>query len=204
MIRVLVVDDHPVIREGVAAMIEHQEDMLVVGEAGDGRDAVDAFRACRPDVTLMDIQMPGANGIQAIATIMAERPDARIIVLTTYAGEGQAARALKAGASGYLLKSSLRKEMVEVIRAVAAGARHVDPEVAGKLAFHVAEGTLGAREVDVLRLVAVGNSNREIAEGLGIAEETVKAHLKNVFAKLKVADRTHAVTEAVRRGIIEL
>lgn len=204
MIRILVVDDHPVLREGIASLLEDEPDMVLVGEAGDGHEAITQFLALRPDVTLMDIQMPGANGTQAIASIRAEDPLARILVLTTYAGEAQAARALKAGASGYLLKSSLRKDMIEVIRAIHGGARHVDPDLAARLAFPAQDLPLGERESEVLRLIAVGNSNRAVANRLGISEETVKTHLKSVFAKLRVSDRTHAVTEAIRRGIIEI
>jgi DNA-binding NarL/FixJ family response regulator len=204
MIRVLVVDDHPLIREGVAALLDDQEDMMLVGEASNGKEAIELFRSLEPDVTLMDIQMPSVNGTQAIATIVADKPDARIIVLTTYAGEAQAARALKAGAKGYLLKSSLRKEMLDVIRAVHAGRKHIDREIAERLLFHGGGNPLGEREITVLRLVAIGRSNRQIAAELGISEETVKTHLKSVFAKLAVTDRTHAVTEALRRGIIEI
>jgi DNA-binding NarL/FixJ family response regulator len=204
MIRILVVDDHPVLREGIASLLEDEPDMVLVGEAGDGHEAITQFLALRPDVTLMDIQMPGANGTQAIASIRAEDPLARILVLTTYAGEAQAARALKAGASGYLLKSSLRKDMIEVIRAIHGGARHVDPDLAARLAFPAQDLPLGERESEVLRLIAVGNSNRAVANRLGISEETVKTHLKSVFTKLRVSDRTHAVTEAIRRGIIEI
>lgn len=203
-IRILVVDDHPILREGIASLLDDQSDMVMVGEAGDGHEAIAQFRALRPDITLMDIQMPGANGTQAIATIRAEDPRARIVVLTTYAGEAQASRALKAGASGYLLKSSLRKEMVEVIRAVHGGGRHVDPDLASRMAFQLPDLPLGERESEVLRLIAEGNSNRATAMLLGISEETVKTHLKSVFAKLRVSDRTHAVTEAIRRGIIEI
>jgi DNA-binding NarL/FixJ family response regulator len=204
MIRILVVDDHPILREGIASLLEDQPDMLLVGEATDGLEAVEQFRLLRPDITLMDIQMPGAAGTQAIIAIRAEAPAARIIVLTTYAGEGQAARALRAGASGYLLKSSLRREMIEVIRSVHGGARHVDARLATKLAFPSDELALGDRESEVLRLIAVGNSNRAVAGQLGISEETVKTHLKSIFAKLRVSDRTHAVTEAIRRGILEI
>lgn len=203
-IRVLVVDDHPIIREGIASLLDNQPDMMLVGEAGDGHEAIDLFRSLRPDVTLMDIQMPGGDGTQAIATIRAEAPQAKILVLTTYASEMQAARALKAGASGYLLKSSLRREMVDVIRAVHGGARHVDPDIANRLAFHAGTPALADRETEVLRLVALGHSNRTIGGLLGISEETVKTHLKSLFGKLRVTDRTHAVTQAIRRGIIEI
>jgi DNA-binding NarL/FixJ family response regulator len=203
-IRILIVDDHPILREGIASLLEDQPDMMLVGEAADGHEAVAQFHALNPDVTLMDIQMPGGTGTQAIATIKAKDPQARILVLTTYAGEAQAARALRVGASGYLLKSSLRKEMIEVIRAVHEGYRHIDPDVAQRLAFPDDDPALGGRESEVLRLIAVGNSNRAVASRLGISEETVKTHLKSIFAKLRVSDRTHAVTEAIRRGIIEL
>lgn len=203
-IRILVVDDHPLLREGVALILEDRADMLVVGEARDGAEAVERFRELRPDVTLMDLQMPGMNGLDAILAIRAEFPDARILVLTTYAGDVQAVRALKAGATGYLLKSSLRTEMLDAIQNVHRGRRHVHGDVAAEIARHVADESLSEREVGVLRLVAVGKANKEIAHALSLSEETVKAHLKNIFAKLDVADRTHAVTVAARRGIIEL
>lgn len=203
-IRILIVDDHPILREGIASLLEDEPDMMLVGEAADGHEAISQFRTLRPDITLMDIQMPGANGTQAIATIRADDPQARIVVLTTYAAESQAARALKAGASGYLLKSSLRKELIEVIRTVYYGGRHVDPDVAVRLAFPPDNPPLGDRESEVLHLIAVGNSNRAVASQLGISEETVKTHLKSIFAKLRVSDRTHAVTEAIRRGIIDI
>lgn len=204
MIRILVADDHLLIREGVAAILGQEADMQLIGQAGDGRDAIEQFRRLRPDIALIDLQMPDVSGIQAIATIMQEYPAAKIIVLTTYDGDVQASRAIKAGASGYLLKSSLRRDMLSVIRRVHAGARHVDPEVAGKLAIHVNDSALGNRETAVLRLVASGKANKQIASELEITEDTVKAHLKSVFAKLKVSDRTHAVTEALRRGFLDL
>ncbi len=204
MIRILVADDHLLIREGVAAILGQEADMQLVGQASDGRDAIEQFRQLRPDIALIDLQMPDVSGIQAIATIMQEYPAAKIIVLTTYDGDVQASRAIKAGASGYLLKSSLRRDMLSVIRRVHAGARHVDPEVAGKLAIHVNDSALGNRETAVLRLVASGKANKQIAGELEITEDTVKAHLKSIFAKLKVSDRTHAVTEALRRGFLDL
>jgi len=204
MIQVLVADDHVLIREGVAAILACEEDMLIVGEAANGREAIEQFRRLQPDIALIDLQMPEVSGMQAIATIAQEFPAAKLIVLTTFDGDVQASRAIKAGASGYLLKSSLRKDMLAVIRRVHAGARHVDPEVAGKLAVHVSDGALGNREIEVLRLVSRGKANKEIAGALGITEDTVKAHLKGAFAKLKVSDRTHAVTEALRRGFLEL
>lgn len=203
-IRILIVDDHPLLREGVAAILEDRSDISVVGEAGDGAEAVAQFRILQPDVTLMDLQMPGMNGVEAIIAIRADFPQARILVLTTYAGDAQAVRALKAGATGYLLKSSLRTEMLDAIRNVHRGRRHVQGDVAAEIALHVADETLSERETAVLRLVAVGKANKEIARALSLSEETVKAHLKNIFAKLDVADRTHAVTVAARRGIIEL
>lgn len=203
-IRILIADDHPVLREGVAAILEDRTDMLVIGEARDGAEAVALFGELKPDVTLMDLQMPVMNGVEAIIAIRANFPDARILVLTTYAGDVQAVRALKAGATGYLLKSSLRTEMLEAIHNVYRGRRHVHGDVATEIALHVTDDHLSAREVAVLRLVADGKANKEIARSLSLSEETVKAHLKNVFAKLDVSDRTHAVTVAARRGIIEL
>ncbi|WP_019830883.1 response regulator [Sphingomonas sp. PR090111-T3T-6A] len=203
-IRILLVDDHPVLREGVASILEDRTDMIVVGEAGDGAEGIARFRELRPDVTLMDLQMPGTGGLEAIIAIRADFPDARILVLTTYAGDVQAVRALKAGATGYLLKSSLRTEMLDAILNVHRGRRHVQGEVATGIAHHIADEQLSEREIAVLRLVAEGKANKEIAQALSLSEETVKAHLKNLFAKLDVSDRTHAVTIAVRRGIIEL
>ena len=203
-IRILVVDDHPLLRDGVSSILEDRTDMIVIGEASDGAEAVERFRALRPDVTLMDLQMPVMNGVEAIVAIREEFPDARILVLTTYAGDVQAVRALKAGATGYLLKSSLRTEMLDAIHNVNRGRRHVHSEVAAEIALHVVDDSLSDREIGVLRLVAVGNANKEIARALSLSEETVKAHLKNIFTKLDVTDRTHAVTVAARRGIIEL
>jgi DNA-binding NarL/FixJ family response regulator len=203
-IRVLVVDDHPVLRDGVAAALESRDDMLMVGEARNGTEAVERFRVLRPDVTLMDLQMPGMNGVDAIAAIRSDHPDARIIVLTTYTGDVQAVRALKAGAVGYLLKSGLRTELIDAIRDVHRGQRHVHRDVANEIAMHVVDEALTEREIAVLRLVASGQANKQVAVKLGLSEETVKGHLKNIFSKLDVADRTHAVTVAARRGIIEL
>ncbi|HSX56834.1 MAG TPA: response regulator transcription factor [Sphingomonas sp.] len=203
-VRILVVDDHPLLREGVASILEDRSDMIVIGEASDGAEAVTRFAELRPDVTLMDLQMPGMNGVEAILAIRAQFPDARILVLTTYAGDVQAVRALKAGATGYLLKSSLRTEMLDAIHNVHRGRRHVHGDVAAEIALHVTDDNLSEREAAVLRLVAVGKANKEIAHQMSLSEETVKAHLKNIFAKLDVADRTHAVTVAARRGIIEL
>jgi len=204
VIRILVVDDHPVFREGIAAIIDGEADMVLVGEARDGAEAIARFRDLRPDVTLMDLQMPGTSGVEAIKAIRAEHPEARIVVLTTYDGDAQAVRALKAGAIGYLLKSSLRTEMVDAIHNVHRGRRHLDRNVAEEIALHVVDEPLSDREVTILRLVAIGKSNKQVAGELGLSEETVKAYLKTVFAKLDVSDRTHAVTVAARRGIIEL
>ncbi|MGB3271220.1 MAG: response regulator transcription factor [Rhodanobacter sp.] len=203
-IRILVVDDHPVLRDGVAAIVQNQADMAVVGEARNGAEAVERFRALRPDVTLMDLQMPGMNGVDAITAIRTEYPGARIIVLTTYAGDVQAVRALKAGALGYLLKNSLRTELIDAIRDVHRGQRRVQRDVADEIALHVVDEALTEREIAILRLVAIGKANKQIGAELGLSEETIKGHLKNIFSKLDVADRTHAVTLAARRGIIEL
>lgn len=203
-IRILTVDDHPMLREGVASMIEAQADMVVVGEAVNGREAIESFRTHRPDVTLMDLQMPDMNGIDAIKAIRSEFSDARIVVLTTYKGDVQALRALKAGAAGYLLKSTLRKELLETIRAVHAGRRRIPAEIAMDIAEHAADDALTEREIEVLRRVALGNANKQIAAQLAISEETVKAHMKNILAKLSANDRTHAVTIALNRGIFEM
>lgn len=203
-IRVLCVDDHAMLREGIAAVLQAQPDMLLVGEAANGREAVERHRTLRPDVTLMDIQMPVMGGIEAVAEIRAECPCARIVMLTTYKGDVQALQALQAGASGYLLKSMLRKELLEAIRQVHAGHRHVPAEIARELAEHVTDEMLSTREVEVLRLVAAGSSNKRVAAALQVTEDTVKAHMKHVLAKLGAADRTHAVTIALRRGIIQL
>jgi DNA-binding NarL/FixJ family response regulator len=203
-IRVLTVDDHPVLRDGIAAIIQTQVDMGVVGEAADGVEAVDAFRKLKPDVTLMDLQMPKLDGVEAIKAIRREFPQARIIVLTTYSGDVQAVRALKAGAAGYLLKSSLRRELLETIRVVHSGLRRVPPEIANEIALHAGDEPLTEREVGVLRLAGDGKANKEIAWALAISEDTVKAHMKAIFTKLGVSDRTHAVTIAARRGFIEI
>jgi DNA-binding NarL/FixJ family response regulator len=201
-IRVLTVDDHPLLREGIAAVLEGQPDMIVAGVAANGLEAVERYRALRPDVTLMDLQMPEMDGIEAIRAIRVEFPDARIVVLTTYDGDFLALRAIKAGASGYLLKSMLRKELLETIRAVHAGKRRIPPEVAVGIAEHHTDDWLSDREIAVLRLVAAGHANKMIADDLGISEETVKSHMRNIMAKLTASDRTHAVTIAIKRGIL--
>lgn len=203
-IRVLIVDDHPLLREGITAVLESHADLQVVGEATHGAQAVAQFRACRPDVTLMDLQMPGMSGVEAITAIRSEAPGARFLVLTTYKGDVQALRAFKAGASGYLLKSALRKELVDAIRTVHAGRRIVPREIAMEIAEHAMDDALSERETEVLRCVSVGNGNKQVAALLGITEDTVKAHMKHILAKLGAQDRTHAVTIAIRRGIIEV
>ncbi|WP_313455915.1 response regulator transcription factor [Stenotrophomonas sp.] len=203
-VRVLVVDDHPVLRAGVSALFEDRTDITIVGEADNGHDALLQFRALKPDVVLMDLQMPGSNGLEGITSIRAEFPDARIIVLTTYQGDASAVAALKAGAMGYLLKSGLRTELADAVLNVSRGKRHVHREVADEIALHVGDGMLTDREVAILRLVANGKANKQIGSELNLTEATVKGHLKSIFAKLGVADRTHAVTIAARRGIIDL
>jgi DNA-binding NarL/FixJ family response regulator len=204
MIRVLTVDDHPLLRGGITGAIMAQPDMTVVAEATDGEEAVVSFRAHRPDITLMDLRMPKINGIDAIATIRSEHPAARIIVLTTYGGDVQALRAFKAGASGYLLKSMLRTELIDTIRLVHAGHRRIPQEIATEMAEHVADDGLTEREIDTLRAVARGNSNKSIAENLGISEHTVKGHLKSILSKLGASDRTHAVMIAIKRGFLDM
>ena len=203
-IRILAVDDHPVLREGIAALIARQPGMSLVGEAGNAQEAIRQYRSVRPDVTLMDIQMPEGNGINAIVNIRSEFPAAKIIVLTTYSGDVLANRALKAGACGYLLKGAVRKELIETIRQVYSGARRINPDVAMALASHLNDGGLSVREAEVLTLVASGKSNKVIAGNLGLSEETIKGYLKSILVKLGANDRTHAVTLAQRRGIIEL
>jgi len=203
-IRILTVDDHPLLREGIAALVSTQSDMKLVAEASNGREAIQLFRTMRPDVTLMDVQMPEIDGIEALIAIRSEFPDARVIVLTTYSGDVQAMRALKAGAQAYLLKGLLRQELLETIRDVHAGRRRIGQEIAAQLADHVSDDALSAREIAVLRLIAGGNSNKLIASQLSISEDTVKGHVKNILSKLGASDRTHAVTIGLKRGIIAL
>lgn len=203
-IRVLIVDDHPILREGVAAIVALQSDMAIVGEAAGGREAIAQYAVLRPDVVLMDLQMPDLSGVEAIAAIRAEHPDARVIVLTTYAGDAKALAAMRAGAAGFLLKSSLRRELLGAIRAVHRGQRHLHADVAQDIALHAIHEPLTGREIEVLQLIAGGHPNKQIAWRLGVGEETVKSNIKSIFAKLQVSDRTHAVTTAAKRGIIEL
>lgn len=202
-IRVLAVDDHALLRKGLAAVINAETDMKLIAEASNGEDAIEKFRTHRPDITLMDLQMPGLNGIEAINRILNEFPDARIIVLTTYSGDAQVLRALRAGARAYLLKGHDR-ELVETIHAVNKGQKRIPPEVAAELAEHATDDELSAREIEVLRLIAAGNSNKQIADLLGIAEATVKSRISNILSKLSASDRAHAVTIALKRGIIEI
>jgi DNA-binding NarL/FixJ family response regulator len=202
-IRILAVDDHLLLRKGIAAVIEEEGDLTLVGEAATGGEAIERYRELRPDVTLMDLQLPDMNGIDAINAIRNEFPAACIVVLTTYRGDIQALRAFQAGARGYLLKSMIRKDLLETIRIVHSGKRHVPPEIAGELANHVAMDQLSEREVAVLQKVARGNSNKIIADELEVTERTVKAHMSSIMSKLGANDRTHAVTIAMKRGFIE-
>ena len=203
-IRILAVDDHSLLRDGIAKLLAAQPDMELVAEASNGLEAIEQFRVHRPDVTLMDLQMPEMNGVDAIIAICGEFPRARIIVLTTYVGDVQVLRALKAGARGYLLKNLLRKELLDTIRLVHAGHKRIPPDVASQLAEHATDEDLSEREIQVLRLISGGNANKEIAAQLAITEETVKGHVKNILAKLGANDRTHAVTIGLKRGIIDL
>jgi DNA-binding NarL/FixJ family response regulator len=203
-IRIGLVDDHPLLRQGIAALLADQPDLQLVAQASTGLEAIDQFRNHRPDVMLMDLQMPGMNGIDAMIAIRGEFPEARFIVLTTYTGDVQIVRALKAGARAYLLKSLLHRELLDTIRAVHAGQKRIPPEVAAELADHAGDDSLTLREIEVLRLIAAGNANKLVADHLSITEETVKAHVKNILSKLDANDRTHAVTIGLKRGIIEL
>ena len=203
-IKILTVDDHPLLRQGIAALIADESDMILVAEAANGREAIQQFRTHRPDVTLMDLQMPEMNGIDAMLAIRGEFPEARVIVLTTYTGDVQARRALQAGARAYLLKNSLHKELLDTIRAVHAGRKNLSPEVSFELAEHAAEETLSPLEMRVLRLIADGNSNKEIAATLSVTEDSVKGHVRNILSKLGAADRTQAAMIGVKRGIIQI
>jgi DNA-binding NarL/FixJ family response regulator len=203
-VRVLVVDDHAVVREGIAAMLAREPDLEFVGEASNGLEALEGFRRLRPDIVLLDLQLPGMSGIEVLTQLRQEHLEARVIILTTYEGDVTAVRALKAGACGYLLKSSLHRELYGAIAAVHAGRRYVLAEVAQDIAVHAAEEPLTSRELDVLGIVAAGKGNKAIARQLGVSEDTVKAHLRSLFSKLDVEDRTQAVVVALRRGIISL
>jgi DNA-binding NarL/FixJ family response regulator len=203
-IKVLVVDDHPFLREGIVGAINSQSDMVLIGQASNGQEAVEQFRLLRPDITLMDLQMPTMNGTDAITAIRNEFPGARIVVLTAYKGDIQALRAFKAGAVGYLLKNMLRKELLDTIRIVDSGRRRIPPEIARELGEHVIDDELSEREVEVLKLIAAGTSNKIIAAELSLAETTVKTHVQNILLKLGANDRTHAVTIALKRGYIDL
>ena len=204
LIRILAVDDHPLVREGISGLVAGQSDMKLVGEATNGREAIQQFRKHRPDVTLMDMQMPEMNGVDAIVAIRGEFPEARIIVLTTYTGDVQVLRALKAGARAYLLKNLLHKELLDTIRAVHSGKKTVSPEASFQLAEHATDDALTPAEIRVLRLIAEGNANKEIAAQLSISEETVKGQVRNILSKLGANDRTHAAMIGLKRGIIEL
>lgn len=202
-IRILAVDDHPIFRQGIAALLADQTDMSLVAQAANGREAIQQFRAHGPDITLMDLQMPEMNGLDAMIAIRSEFPDAKIIVLTTYTGDVQVLRALKAGARAYLVKNLLHKELLETIRAVQAGKKSISPEVSYELAEHATDDALTEGEVDILRLIAAGNANKQIAAQLSITEDTVKGRVKNILSKLGATDRTQAAMIGLKRGIIE-
>jgi len=203
-IRLLVVDDHPLVREGVDALVHRQTDMRIVAQASDGREAIQQFRVHHPDITLMDLQMPKMNGLDALITLRGEFPEARILVLTTYAGDVQVLRAIKAGASAYLLKNALHKELLDTIRAVHAGKKYISPEACYALAEHASGDALTPAEVRVLRLIAEGNANKEIADRLLVSEDTVKGQVSNILSKLGAKDRAHASVIGLKRGIIEV
>ena len=203
-IRILTADDHALLRQGIAALVDLEPDMELVAQASTGREAIEQFRRYQPDITLMDLQMPDISGIEAIIAIRGEFPAARIIVLTTYIGDVQVVRALKAGARGYLLKGNVHSDLLETVRAVYAGRKRIPPEVATELAMHTAEDQLTERELEILKLIAQGNANKEIAAQLVVAEDTVKKHVTSILEKLVANDRTHAVTIGLKRGIIEL
>jgi DNA-binding NarL/FixJ family response regulator len=204
VIRILTVDDHALLRKGIAALVNAEPDMKLVGEASNGQEAIEKFRQYRPDVTLMDLQLPDLNGTEVMIRIQSEFPQARVVVLTTYTGDVQVLRALRAGARGYILKGHVHRELLETIRAVHAGQKRIPPDVAEQLAEHAADDQLTQREIDVLRLIAAGNSNKLIADQLSIGEATVKSHVTNILSKLGANDRVHAVTIGLKRGIIEL
>jgi DNA-binding NarL/FixJ family response regulator len=198
------VDDHPLLRKGIASLVNAETDMKLIAEASSGQEAIEKFRLHRPDITLMDLQMPGISGTETITQIQGEFPDARIVVLTTYTGDVQVLKALKAGARAYILKGHVHRELLETIRAVHSGQKRIPPDIAAELAEHAADDTLSPRELDVLRLIAAGNSNKLIADQLTIGEATVKSHVTNILSKLEAKSRAHAVTIALKRGIIHL
>ena len=204
LIRILTVDDHPILRKGLAALVNAEPDLKLVAEASNGKEAIEAFRSHQPDITLMDIQMPGLDGIEAIKAIRTEFPEAKIIILTTYTGDAQIVRALKAGARAYILKEHMLDELLDTIRAVNAGKKRIAPDVAAELADHATDDALTEREIDVLKLIAAGNANKQIADELSISEATVKKRISNILSKLGANDRSHAVTIGLKRGIIEL
>ena len=204
LIRILTVDDHPLLRKGIAALVNAEPDLKLIAEASNGREAIEAFRSHRPDITLMDLQMPEMDGLETVEAIRREFPEARIIVLTTYSGDTQVLRALKGGARGYMLKGNVHRELLDAIRAVHAGQRRIPAELAMELADHATDDALTAREIDVLRLIAAGNSNKDIAGHLSISEATVKSHVSGILGKLSANDRAHAVTIGLKRGIIDL
>jgi DNA-binding NarL/FixJ family response regulator len=203
-IRILIVDDHPLLREGVVSLVEKQADMLVVAEASNGKEARQLFQQHIPDVTLMDLRLPGMDGIETMISILADFPDAKIIVLTTFSGDAQILRALKSGARGYLLKDLLRKELLEAIRTVHAGRKRIPLEIAAQIAEHASDTNLTRREIEVLQWIASGNANKLVADKLSVTEDTIKMHVKSILSKLGANDRTHAVAIAVKRGIMEL
>ena len=204
LIRILTVDDHPILRKGIASLVNAEADMKLIAEASSGREAIELYRLHRPDVTLMDLQMPEMDGADAIREIQSEFGDARMIVLTTYSGDAQILKALKAGARAYILKGHVHRELLETIRAVHAGQKRIPPDIAAELAEHATDDALSLREIDVLRLIAAGNSNKLIADKLSIGEATVKSHVANILSKLDANDRAHAVTIGLKRGMIEL
>jgi DNA-binding NarL/FixJ family response regulator len=204
LIRILSVDDHALLREGIAALVNAEPDMKLIAEAANGEEAIARFRLHRPEITLMDLQMPNMSGVDAISRIRDEFPDAKIIVLTTYTGDAQALRALRAGARGYVLKGDVHRELLAIIRAVHSGQKRIPPEIAAELADHAADDELSPRQLDILRLIAAGNANKNIADQLNIGEATVKSHVTSILSKLGANDRTHAVTIGLKRGIIDL
>ena len=204
LIRILTVDDHPLLRKGIAALVNAEPDMKLVAEASNGKEAFEAFRSHRPDVTLMDLQMPGVDGLDGLNAIRQEFPDARVIVLTTYSGDARVVRARRAGARGYILKGNVHEELLSCIRAVHAGQKRIPPDIATELALHSMDDALTDREIDVLNLIAAGNANKQIADLLSIGEATVKARITNILSKLGANDRTHAVTIGLKRGVIAL